>query len=377
VGVAAKAIIVGGGIGGLCAAIAVRRAGLDVEVYEQAPEIKEVGAGLSLWANAIRALDDLGLGDVVRAASVPYDVGGLRTWDGTVLSSVSSEELSRLFGTPVIVMHRAELVAALMDAVPQGTIRLGAGCLRIVQDDQSVTAEFGDGSRASGDVLVGADGLVSACRASLHGDERPRYAGCTAWRAVVSFDTRAVRATETWGHGQIFGQVPLSGHRVYWYAAKGAPQGGRSLRPKEELLGLFAGWHAPIEALIGAADEPAILRNDIFDRPPLTTWGAGRATLLGDAAHPMMPFLGQGACQAIEDAVVLGRHLRGAADIASALRRYEAERAPRANAFVRRSRLVGQLARLRNPVLVRLRNTLLSRISPEAQARQMAKMIGR
>lgn len=335
-----------------------------------------MGAGISLWANAIRALDALGRGNVVRGASAAYDVGGLRAWDGAVLTAVSTEELTRLFGIPVIVMHRADLLAALSNAMAREDVRLSARCTSVHQDRDGVMAQFADGRRVHGDLIVGADGLTSVVRAALHGDDRPRYAGCTAWRAVVSFDTRAVQATETWGRGNIFGQVPISGNRVYWYAARTAPQGGRSVSPKSELRRLFEGWHDPIEALIDAADESRILRNDIFDRPVLKRWGAGRVTLLGDAAHPMTPFLGQGACQALEDAVALGKRLRGATDIPAALRAYEAERIPRANALVKRSRQVGRIARLRNPLAVAIRNGVLRRITPQVQARQLARMIG-
>ena len=369
-----KALIIGAGIGGLSAAIALRQAGLDVEVFERAEIIEEVGAGISLWANAIRALDTIGVGAAVRAASVQYAVGGLRASDGTVLTQISTDELGRLFGTPVIVMHRADLVAALLDAIASGTLSLGCRCVSVRQDDDGVTAEFANGRTASGDFLLGADGLNSVVRAALHGSAPPAYAGCTAWRAVVPCDTTAIRASETWGAGNLFGQVPISGNRVYWYAAKSAPPGERPAA-KSELLRLFGGWHDPIRALIEAAVESEILQNDIFDRPPLRSWGTGRITLLGDAAHPMTPFLGQGGCQAIEDAAVLGRRLHATSDIPAALRAYETERIPRANAFVRRSRQVGRVARWRNPLVVALRNGLLKRLDPERQARQLARLI--
>jgi 2-polyprenyl-6-methoxyphenol hydroxylase-like FAD-dependent oxidoreductase len=346
-----------------------------VSVFERAPAIEEVGAGISLWANAIEALDRLGVGDAIRAAGVPYDVGGLRAWDGTVLSSINTSELIRVFRIPVIVMHRADLRAALLGALPTGTVRLGAACTAIEAHADGVEAAFAGGARVKGDLLVGADGLESTTRTSLHGYEKPRYSGCTAWRAVVPFDTREVRATETWGHGLVFGQVPISGNRVYWYAARTQPEGQIVDRPKRELLSMFGEWHAPIAALIEAADESRILQNDVFDRPVMKRWGTGRVTLLGDAAHPMTPFLGQGACQALEDAVALGRRLRGARDVTAALRAYETERIPRANAFVTRSRIVGQIARLRNPMVVKARNALLKRVSVATQARRLAQMI--
>lgn len=369
-----RALVVGAGIGGLAAAIALRRAGLEVRVFERTAAIREIGAGLSLWANAIRALEWLGVADAIRRESVPYEIGGLRAFDGSVISDVAAADLTRRLGTPVIVLHRADLHAALLAALPGDAVQLDAACTGIEEDAAGVAVKLADGRVEAGDLVVGADGLHSVVRAALHGPKPPRYAGCTAWRAVVDFRD-AVRATETWGHGRLFGQIPISGGRVYWYAARTTPQGGTSPDPTRELLDLFRGWHAPIEALVRAAPASGILRTDLFDRKPLRQWGRGRVTLVGDAAHPMTPFLGQGGCQAIEDAVVLGDRLARSRDVASALRAYEAERVRRANAFVVRSRRAGQLARLRNPLLVWLRNAALRRIPPALQARQLARMI--
>jgi 2-polyprenyl-6-methoxyphenol hydroxylase-like FAD-dependent oxidoreductase len=370
-----RALIVGGGIGGLATAIALARAGLDVQVVERAAAIREVGAGISLWSNAIRALDHLGLRQAVDDAAVAYEAAGLRAADGAIISAISAEELHRLLGVPVIVVHRADLLAVLLAAVPSSSITFGATCTGLTDRGEHVELECADGRRMQGDLVVGADGLHSVVREALHGREAPTYAGCSAWRAVVSFDVSRIRASETWGAGNLFGQVPIRGNRVYWYAAMNVPEGGRSSHPRAELLAVFGSWHAPIGELIAAADDDTILRNDIYDRPVLKAWGRGRVTMVGDAAHPMTPFLGQGACQALEDAVVLGRCLAGASDVSTALREYERQRHPRANAVATRSRRVGQIARLRNPLLVSMRNALLSRISPVAQARQIANMI--
>ena len=375
VGVARRALVAGGGIAGLATAIALGRAGFQVDVFERASEIREVGAGISLWANAIRALDRLGLRPAIEACSVAYETGGLKTASGTVLSAISAAELQRLLGIAVIVLHRADLLAALRSAVSPSSITFGATCVGAAQDSDGVELRLADGRTVRGDVLVGAEGLHSSVRAHLHGSEPPRYAGCTAWRSVVPFAHQRIRASETWGDGYLFGQVPISGNRVYWYAAKHCPKGGRSPRAKPELLEIFGGWHEPIGELIEAADESTILRNDIYDRPPLKTWGKGRITLVGDAAHPMTPFLGQGACQALEDAVVLGESLSNGGDIRNGLQEYERRRIPRANAFVVRSRRVGQIARVSNPILVAMRNGLLKRVSPTLQARQIAAMI--
>lgn len=373
---ARRAIVIGAGIGGLAAAIAIRQAGLQVKVFERAAALRDVGAGISLWANAIHALGRLGLAGPLQAASAPYAIDGLRTWDGRRLVSVSLAELEHQVGVPIVVLHRAELLAMLREACGERDVQLGASCVSVHQDADGVRATFADGSSAQADVLIGADGLYSVVRSALHGERPPRYAGCTAWRAVVPFPAQAVQAAESWGHGSVFGQVPMSGNRVYWYATKNGPEGQRQGNEKAELLRLFHDWHAPIGELIEATDASAILRNDIYDRPGLKSWGRGCVTLLGDAAHPMTPYLGQGGCQALEDAVVLGHCLREARTVEAALRAYERQRIPRANALVDRSRLIGRVAQLEQPWIVYLRNSAFQLVSPSLQARQLARIVG-
>jgi 2-polyprenyl-6-methoxyphenol hydroxylase-like FAD-dependent oxidoreductase len=335
----------------------------------------EVGAGISLWANAIHALGKLGLAEVVLAASAPAAVAGVRLPDGTIITRPAMADLERQVGVVCVVLHRAELQSILLDALGAGQLQRGSNCVRVVQDRETVSAEFADGRVVHGDLVIGADGLHSVVRAGLHGSEPPTYAGYTAWRAVVPFDTRHVQASESWGAGARFGQVPMSGNRVYWFATRNVADGERLPDEKAGLLELFRGWHAPIEALIEASDRSSILRNDIYDRPVLESWGRGRVTLLGDAAHPMTPNLGQGACQALEDAVVLAQCLGRAGDIGAALRSYEAQRIPRVNALVKRSRQVGQIGQLEGRLAVWLRNAVASCVSPRLQARQLRAMI--
>lgn len=371
-----KAVVIGGGIGGLAAAIGLRSIGWDVAAYERVAEPREVGAGLSLWANAVRALRLLGVAEPILARSVPEMVGGIRTPDGTLLAGTSSSDLRALAGETNIVLHRADLHAALLHALGVEHIRFGAACTGFAEFADGVVARFADGSEARADVLVGADGLRSAIRAQLHGDEPPRYAGYTAWREPLVREGHDRAPGETWGAGARFGQVALPGGQVYWFATKSVPPGGRSPDgEKAELLRTFGGWHAPVEALIQASDERAILRNDIFDRPPLGWWGKGRVTLLGDAAHPMTPNLGQGACQALEDAVVLARSLGDEPDVASALRLYEARRIPRTSAIVRQSRQVGAVGQWQAPLAVWARSQLVRYVIPRMQARQVERLM--
>ena len=368
-----KAIIIGAGIGGLASGIALRRAGFEVEIFERAEVMQDVGAGLSLWANALHALDLLGLTASIRGLSTPYAAAGLCTWDGRVLSA-PTPGFEQRFG--VVVVHRAELLETLVDAFGPSGLNLRAHCAGVRQDGSAATAVCADGRHAHGDVLIAADGLHSVVRAHLHGDRPPRYSGYTAWRGVVEFDTDRVRASESWGHGVRFGQVPMRGGRVYWFATENVPEGGRNRDEKAHLLRLFQGWHAPIEDLIRATPGTAILRNDIYDRPVLDRWGGGRLTLLGDAAHPMTPNLGQGACQALEDAVVLARCLRQEPNPSTALRRYEAERLPRTNRLVTLSRRAGAIGQLQHRVAVSLRNAMLRRIPARVQERQLESIVG-
>src|SRR5579884_3991099 len=371
-----KAIVIGGGIGGITAAIALERAGIEAHVFERASVLSEVGAGISLWSNAIDALSVLGLGEAVRACGWSEIHTDLRTWRGAVLSGSSAEQLAG-DGIAVGLVHRADLLAMLVKQVDPARIHLGRECVAFDQDTNSVTAKFANGDTASGDLLIGADGLRSVVRAQLFGDALPRYAGYTGWRAVVRFTNSPLIACETWGCGRRFGVMPMRGGKVYWYATQNAPEGGRdaSGEVKQSLLRMFSGWHNSIEALIAATEESAILRNDIYDREPLPRWTEKRAALLGDAAHPMTPNLGQGACQAIEDAVVLAACLKASSGVVAALEEYENRRRPRTDRIVLLSRRIGEVSQWGNPIACFARNTMLRAMPASAAARQMKSIV--
>ncbi len=369
------AIVIGGGIGGLAAAIALKQAGFEVEVFEQAPALAEVGSGLSLWRNALAALDRLGVLGALRALGVSGQEGRVYRPDGRLLTRMKAESRD---GDPaggmILLLHRAELHGVLLDAAGRDRVRVGTRCVGIAQDDRGATARFADGREARGDLLIGADGLHSVVRDALAGPAPPRYAGYTVYRGIAAFDPARLVPGETWGRGLRIGRWAMTGGRSYWYASHAVPegQGEPPLGRKSGLLELFRGWHAPIEELLGATDEPAILRNDIYDRPPLARWSVGRATLLGDAAHPMTPDLGQGACQAIEDAVILAGALRASDDIPAGLRTYESRRIPRTSRIVATAHQIGQMARWSNPLACRLRDALMaSPLAARMQSKQM------
>jgi 2-polyprenyl-6-methoxyphenol hydroxylase-like FAD-dependent oxidoreductase len=386
-----RAMIVGAGIGGLTAAIALRRAGIETTVFERAGEIKEVGAGILLAANAVRALGQLGLFHEVSQLGTPASAGLIYSWRGDTLAEVPARELEKRSGAPSVAVHRADLQRFLLKEVGEKNVVLGAECSGFEQDEAGVTATFIDGTVERGELLIGADGLFSTVRARLFGREKPRYAGYTAWRAVVEPGRDLLpwgSGFESWGRGARFGCAHIGGGRVYWFATRNAPEGkrdgpvGSPSEPKAVLTRLFDGWHHPVPDLISETRESAIRRDDLYDREPLSgSWGQGRVTLLGDAAHPATPNLGQGACQAIEDAVVIARCLEqvvqsnAKAGVPTALRRYEVLRGERTAWIVRRSRALGRIGQIESPLLCRLRDAALKVTPTRLQLRQLERVM--
>ena len=367
--------IIGGGIAGLATAIALRRIGIDAQVYERAPVLRELGAGLSLWRNALLALDAIGVGHVVRAFSAPYVGAGLRRSDGRLLVSSAEREIQRLIGEIGLVIHRATLQRILVDALGREHVHLNRVCIALIESADGVTATFEDGTQVRTDALIGADGLHSVVRRYVLGHDEPRYAGYTAWRGVTAFDHAQLKVGESWGPGQRFGQVPMANGEVYWFATQNAPAGARATSSdKTRLMRLFGSWHAPIAALIESTADDAVLRNDIYDRAPARTWRRGRVTLVGDAAHPMTPNLGQGACQALEDAVVLARAVKAAPDVGAAWGTYERARKERTAFVTLASRRIGAIGQLENPLAIAARDFVV-RLGGRLQVRQIVSLV--
>lgn len=333
--------ILGGGIGGLTAAIALRRAGREVLVFEQASRYARVGADVNLTPNAVRALDGLGLGAAVRdrAAWPRFRIG--RVWDtGEEVSRLAMAEAERRHGAPHLTLHRADLLAALESALPAGCIALGRRAVAVTPERDGVAIHFADGREARLMALVGADGIRSVTRAALHGEAQARFTGIVAFRAVVPAsrleglpDLDSV--TTWWGPGprsQIVAFPLNRGEDIFVFATV-AQESWRQeswTQPgsADELRELYADYHPQARRLLDACD--AVLKTALWERDPLPFWSQGRITLLGDACHPVLPFMGQGACQAVEDAVVLARCVAAEADTARAFRRYEQARRARA-----------------------------------------------
>ena len=367
-----KAIIIGGGIGGMALASALQQQSIEAEVYEQAPALCEVGAGLVLWPNACKALDRLGLLPAMRAVSVPFGESEIKTWHGDHLAALTSPELdNKLTGGALI--HRSQLLSVLTQGLKTPVIHLSARCVGVRQESDHVTALFRDGREASGDLLIGADGVHSAVRSHLFGDVPLRYAGYTVWRGITDVNIDQQIGTESWGPGMRFGCRTTTRGRVYWYATANIPehQPDNPQGRKAELQTRFRGWHSPVEAILAASDESHILRNAIYNMAFLKRWSVGRTTLLGDATHPLTPNLGQGACQAIEDAVTLAKLLGSATNIEDALQTYESQRIPRTRAVAACARRLGEIGQWENAWARALRNQIVKHIPDRARKRQM------
>jgi 2-polyprenyl-6-methoxyphenol hydroxylase-like FAD-dependent oxidoreductase len=353
-------VIIGGGIGGMALAAALERVGISYEVHEQAEELREVGAGLGLWSNALLALARLGAAEeLARPGSVIARLE-VRTSDGRLLTITPFARAENRSGLPgYLCVHRADMLRALMRRSNPARVRLHSRCVGIDERNGGVLARFADGHETHGDFLVGADGLRSAVRARLFGDAPPRYAGYTCWRGVASLEQTTLSsdtAFEAWGRGRRFAVHPCGRGRLFWWACHNEPANGTDSAAgrKADVLKLFSDWQEPIAAAIAAT--PEILRNDILDRPPIRVWGRGRITLLGDAAHPTTPNLGQGACQAIEDAIVLTDQLRHSGTVEGALRNFEKLRQRRTARVTTESFRIGRLCQWENAIGCWLRN---------------------
>jgi 2-polyprenyl-6-methoxyphenol hydroxylase-like FAD-dependent oxidoreductase len=333
--------VIGAGIGGLTAALSLQQAGFEVDVYEQASALTHIGGGINMGPNAARVLFRLGLGEgLLREGVCPLGTHQRRWDDGRTLQRAPlNPQCEELYGAPHITIHRADLLAVISSALPTGRVHLGHRLTGFTDEGDRVEVRFDNGERIVPDILVGADGIHSAVRSMLFGEEAPQFAGCVAYRGLVPVERTADLELELGSQSW----VGPGAHLVHYFVSRGQllnfvgwtehdewnREDWTDRATVERALAAFQGWHPQVRRIIGAADECFIWA--LFDRDPLPRWSVGRVTLLGDACHPMYPFMGQGAAQAIEDGAGLAACLRaaGEADPAATLRDYERLRLPR------------------------------------------------
>ncbi len=335
----AKAIIIGAGIGGLSTAIAMGKVGIDVAVFEKTADLKDIGAGIILYPNAVKALRTLDVFESVAAAGSYARSGIYKNSAGKTLVELDLTSLG--IDLESIAIHRAELQRALAAKAGRENIHLGKVLTNFEQESGQIICTFADGPTAAAEFLIGADGLHSAVRKQLLDDGEPPYAGCYAWRGVSSPQQGGI-ADESgllvFGKGIQFGAFPIGKGKTYWFGAVADTQGVQGRRSKKDVRQAFVGWPGPVNALIEATAEADILAHDLYDRDPSPIWGTGLVTLLGDAAHPMVPFMGQGGCQAMEDSVALAYAIKSENNYVKALRNYELARMRRTANYVMQSR---------------------------------------
>lgn len=373
-----KIVITGGGIAGLTAAIALKKIGINARVYEAAPEIRAVGAGLALAANAIKAFQKLEIDKAVMAEGRLLDAFSIKDEKGNIISRTNSLASSEKFGADNFTIHRARLHRVLMSFLEPGDVETNKRCVNIETEGGNTILHFSDGSSELVDYLIAADGIHSPVRQKVLPASKTRYAGYTCWRAAISNPGLSLNEpSESWGTKGRFGILPLAHDQVYWFACIKAKQNDVRLRQFtiEDLLKQFGHYHEPIPEILRSTNNDDLIWNDIMDLAPLSRYAFGDILLIGDAAHATTPNMGQGACQAIEDAVILADEIAKANTMPEAFGAFEKRRMERTQYVVKQPRLIGNIAQVQNKYVVALRNTLMRSLPARAQEQQFKKLL--
>jgi 2-polyprenyl-6-methoxyphenol hydroxylase-like FAD-dependent oxidoreductase len=371
-----QVVIAGAGIGGLTLAIALRKRGVNAVVLERASTLRAVGAGITLQPNAMRCLESLGLASKAQSAGCCMKTAAIRTYLGRVISSLDVASLAT--DHPAVGIRRSALQELLLSELPSDIILTSAQVATYSQSDNKVSVQLKDGRTIEGSVLVGADGLRSAVREQLLGKSPLRYAGYTSYRGLVEMKKlpKIPEVCEYWGPGSRFGTVPVGAEHLYWFATLNAPEGEREQSPLSTVETVFGTWADPIPAIVKATNAEDVVRTDIHDRLPIRGWSQGLVTLLGDAAHPTTPNMGQGGGMAIEDAVVLARCLSEESSVAQALAKYEQQREPRTRKIVEESWTLGRVAQWHSPVSRWFRDTTMKWTPQSVMQSRVADVVG-
>ena len=369
--------IIGGGIAGFTTALALQKIGLQPIIFESAATIKEIGAGLGLGANAIKAFSHLGIKEEVMAAGSFLSSFTVYDQKGKQITKTDSVSVSKKYGLDNFTIHRADLHQLLLSKIDRKKIYTNKRAESILQKGNNVTIQFQDGSTYDTNYMIAADGINSPIRKQLLPGSEPRYAGYTCWRAVIDNTQLQIKdSSETWGHKGRFGIVPLKQNRIYWFACINAA--AQDMRMKQlnvqQLLEHFKSYHLPIPAILQETKNENLIWNDIIDLKPVNQFAFDNVLLTGDAAHATTPNLGQGACQAIEDAVILAGEIKKDNDIKAAFKRFEQRRIKRVHWIVNTSWQIGKIAQLENPLLISIRDAAFRLMPASMQDRQFEKL---
>jgi 2-polyprenyl-6-methoxyphenol hydroxylase-like FAD-dependent oxidoreductase len=369
--------ILGGGIAGLSTAIALQNAGIETLVFEAAPEIKAVGAGLGLGANAIKAFKVLGIDEEVINAGRFLPAFTVYDEKGKQLAKTDSVSVSKKYGLDNFTIHRADLHALLLSKIDPACIKTNKRVESIQHNENYITLRFQDGTTHETDYLIAAEGIHSVVRKYVLPESKPRYAGYTCWRAVIDNSKLQLNeCSETWGSKGRFGIVPLAKNKIYWFACVNTVANNSAMKNYnvDDLLKQFAGYHHPVEAILKETKNENLIWADINDVKPINQYAFNNILLIGDAAHATTPNLGQGACQAVEDAVILAAAIKNNSNITLAFKEFEQRRLKRTHWIVNTSWRIGKMAQLENKFLIRCRDFLFRNIPKKVNEKQFTKI---
>ncbi|EMS33128.1 Salicylate hydroxylase [Mariniradius saccharolyticus AK6] len=367
-------LIVGGGIAGLTTAIALKKIGIHAILAEASPEIRAVGAGLALAANAMQALRQIGISEAVIPLGRELKAFTIYDQKGKPISKTNTDPANSRFGISNFTIHRAALHSALLARLDAGQVLTGKRSKDIAEEGDAYRVDFEDGSSITAENVIVAEGIHSPIRKKLLPTSKIRYAGYTCWRGITDNPSLQIEETsETWGAKGRFGVTPLANGQVYWYACINSPHANSTLKDwgKKELMEVFKDFHTPIPQVLSATRPERIIWNDILDLEPIDRFAFGRIVLVGDAAHATTPNMGQGACMAIEDAAVLASCLSKNTDVAEAFSAFEKRRLKRTHNIVKTSWTLGKVAQWENSLLRAIRDKAFRMIPAKQRQKQI------
>jgi 2-polyprenyl-6-methoxyphenol hydroxylase-like FAD-dependent oxidoreductase len=363
-----RVVVVGGGVGGLTVALALQKAGVEVEVHEKYPQLAGRATGFTLWSYAIKHLRDLGLQDPTRIGS-PIEVTEIHNQKGDLIEEMPVGEVSSKLGAPSCDVNRRDLQRVAIQMLGDGIVHMGSECVDVELDGDTATAVLADGGRAEGTLVIGADGAHSITRNKIAPDAKIDYSGFSGWGGVLEeFEHELMkpnRHIEIWARGSKGGVADIGNGAVRWYVTRRGPAGEGGPVDKDEILEHIDGWYELLRAAVEAADPASIVTTEAWDMEPIDRWFDGRLVLLGDSAHLTTPFASMGACMTIDDAVNLVDHLTSASTVEEGLSAYQEDRKKRDEDTVKEARKMGKLQQVHSHVLSWLRDEGFEHIPPD------------